>query len=464
MDKSLLQRIPKVDRIAGIVQRALEEKNRAVVTDAVRSTIEDLRKALLNGERDEIPSEEEICEEVIRQINRRSEPSLREVINATGVILHTNIGRSCISVRAAKAAENIAEKYSTLEFDIESGKRGSRSNHVESLLCNLTGAESAFVVNNNAAAVLLMLSALSVGGEVVVSRGELVEIGGSFRIPDIMSACGASLREVGATNKTRAADYAAAINENTKALMKVHTSNYRIVGFSESVSIKELADLGRERNIPVFEDLGSGSLVNLERFGIYGEPTIQEAVRAGADIVTFSGDKLLGGPQAGILVGKREYIEKLKRHPLARAFRVDKMTLAALYETLCSYAEEKEIEEIPVLSMLAQSPGELRGKAERLCGMIAAQGMQAEVIPENDQVGGGSVPTQLLPTFAVALDSDGFSANTAVERLRHCEVPVIARIAHEKVLLCVRTIPEESIGYVARATVSVVQALRAETQ
>lgn len=464
MDKSLLQRIPKVDRIAGIVQRAVEEKSRAVVTDAVRSTIEDLRKALLNGERDDLPSEEEICEEVIRQINRRSEPSLREVINATGVILHTNIGRSCISVRAAKSAENIAEKYSTLEFDIESGKRGSRSDHVENLLCDLTGAESAFVVNNNAAAVLLMLSALSVGGEVVVSRGELVEIGGSFRIPDIMSACGASLREVGTTNKTRAADYAAAINENTKALMKVHTSNYRIVGFSESVSIKELADLGREKNIPVFEDLGSGSLVDLEQFGIYGEPTIQEAVRAGADVVTFSGDKLLGGPQAGILVGKREYIEKLKRHPLARPFRVDKMTLAALYETLRSYAEEKETEEIPVLSMLAQSLEELRGKAERLCGIIVAQGVQAEVTPENDQVGGGSVPTQLLPTFAVALDSDSFSANAAVERLRHCVVPVIARIAHEKVLLCVRTIPEESIDYVARAAVSVVQTLQAEAE
>ena len=330
MDKALLRNIPRVDELLAPTHALCPDASAAAVTAAVRRTLDALRESVLSGEAPEIPEISALCALAADAVRRAEMPSLRPVINATGVVLHTNLGRARLSGRAAKAAADAAEHYSTLEYDVESGGRGSRNAHVEELLCQLTGAESALVVNNNAAAVLLLLTALTAGGEVVVSRGELVEIGGSFRVPEIMSACGATLREVGTTNKTRAADYAAAIGEHTRALMKVHTSNYRIVGFTESASREELAALAHSRGLPFFEDLGSGSLFDLEAFGIHGEPTLQGSVRAGADAVTCSGDKLLGGPQAGILVGKKSCLDVLKRHPLLRALRVDKMTLAAL--------------------------------------------------------------------------------------------------------------------------------------
>ena len=305
MDKAMLRNIPKVDELLAPVRALCPNASSAAVTAAVRRTLDTLRESVLSGEAPEIPETAALYALAAEAVRRAEMPSLRPVINATGVVLHTNLGRARLSGRAAKAAADAAEHYSTLEYDVESGGRGSRNAHVEALLCRLTGAESALVVNNNAAAVLLLLTALTAGGEVVVSRGELVEIGGSFRVPEIMSACGATLREVGTTNKTRAADYAAAIGEHTRALMKVHTSNYRIVGFTESASREELAALAHSRGLPFFEDLGSGSLFDLEAFGIHGEPTLQGSVRAGADAVTCSGDKLLGGPQAGILVGKK---------------------------------------------------------------------------------------------------------------------------------------------------------------
>ena len=334
---------------------------------------------------------------------------------------------------------------------MESGGRGSRNAHVEALLCRLTGAESALVVNNNAAAVLLLLTALTAGGEVVVSRGELVEIGGSFRVPEIMSACGATLREVGTTNKTRAADYAAAIGEHTSALMKVHTSNYRIVGFTESASREELAALAHSRGLPFFEDLGSGSLFDLEAFGIHGEPTLQGSVRAGADAVTCSGDKLLGGPQAGILVGKKSCLDVLKRHPLLRALRVDKMTLAALEATLRAYADGSAVSTLPTLAMLAASPEELHAQARTLCEKLTEHGISAEVLAEGDAVGGGSVPAQTLPGFAAAVTPRHCRMDELTERLRQRETPVAARIAHERLLLCLRTLRPEEYDELVRA-------------
>ena len=443
MDKALLRNIPKVDELLAPVRALCPDASAAAVTAAVRRTLDTLRESVLSGEAPEIPETAALCALAADAARWAETPSLRPVINATGVVLHTNLGRARLSGRAAKAAADAAEHYSTLEY--------SRNAHVEALLCRLTGAESALVVNNNAAAVLLLLTALTAGGEVVVSRGELVEIGGSFRVPEIMSACGATLREVGTTNKTRAADYAAAIGEHTRALMKVHTSNYRIVGFTESASREELAALAHSRGLPFFEDLGSGSLFDLEAFGIHGEPTLQGSVRAGADAVTCSGDKLLGGPQAGILVGKKSCLDVLKRHPLLRALRVDKMTLAALEATLRAYADGSAVSTLPTLAMLAASPEELRAQARTLCEKLTERGISAEVLAEEDAVGGGSVPAQTLPGFAAAVTPRHCRMDELTERLRQRETPVVARIAHERLLLCLRTLRPEEYDELVRA-------------
>ena len=333
----LLRAIPKMDELLREPLLQVQEVPAPLLRETLRAVLETLRQDILEGRvPEELPSREALCREALERAAEEARPSLRPVINATGVVLHTNLGRACLSQRAAQAAYAVARGYSTLEYNVEEGCRGSRHSHAEALLCRITGAESAMVVNNNAAAVLLILSAMGKGGEVVASRGELVEIGGSFRIPDIMMQCGCVLREVGATNKTHLQDYEAAIGEGTRALLKVHTSNFRIVGFTESVSLEDMVALGRKYGLPVIQDLGSGSLVDLLPLGIHDEPAVQQSVRAGVDVISFSGDKLLGGPQAGIILGKRRFIEALKKHPLARAVRVDKMTLAALRETLCA--------------------------------------------------------------------------------------------------------------------------------
>lgn len=452
MDKQLLRRIPKVDDL--LRRPALEalavEAPASAVTEAVRRTLDALRENILSGAVTELPCEEALCAEIAEACRSARLPSLRSVINATGVVLHTNLGRAALSRRALRAAEDVSRGYSTLEYDLTTGGRGQRYAHVESLLCRLTGAETALVVNNNAAAVLLTLSALTAGGEVITSRGELVEIGGSFRMPDIMAACGAVLREVGATNKTRLSDYEAAIGENTRALLKVHTSNYRIVGFTESVSPAALAELGRARGIPVIEDLGSGCFVDLTPLGIQGEPTVQDSVRAGMDVLSFSGDKLLGGPQAGILLGRKRYIDLLKRHPLARAMRVDKLTLAALEATLQAYDDGTAFQELPVLSMLSRKPEELRQAAETLCSRLQAMGVSAEAVPTDSTIGGGAVPTQTLPSFAAAISPpDGADALEA--RLRQRPRPIIVRIAHGRCLLDLRTLFAEDLDEIVRA-------------
>ena len=451
--KQLLRSLPKVDDILRQPAVAALELPQTVVTDLVRDGIDALRRRVLEGDLPAVPPVEELCQDICRAAKAAAKPSLRPVINATGVTLHTNLGRACLSERAVAAAADVARQYSTLEYDLESGQRGSRYSHVEKLLCKITGAEAAMVVNNNAAAVLLILSAVGKGGEVITSRGELVEIGGSFRIPEIMEQCGCSLREVGATNKTHLRDYERAIGENTRALLKVHTSNYRILGFSESVSLKDMVALGRERGLPVIEDLGSGCFFDLETIGIHGEPTVMDSVRAGVDIISFSGDKLLGGPQAGIILCTKAWIKTLKSHPLTRAMRVDKMTLAALEATLESYLEpERATREIPTLRMLAADPAVLKVRADSLCEMLREKGVICEVIPEQDQVGGGSVPTQLLPTWAVAVDPQSVTVDGLEERLRkHSDTPIVGRINHDRYLLDVRTLWEEDFAYIAQA-------------
>ena len=398
--QDMLRAIPKVDELLGMepLQALAGQMPAPALREAVREELEALRRRILAGDTGHIPNREDLCAAVCRRAREASLPSLRGVVNGTGVTLHTNLGRACLSRRAVEAVVGVAGGYSTLEYDVDAGRRGSRHSHVEALLCAVTGAEGAMVVNNNAAAVLLILSALGKGGEVITSRGELVEIGGSFRVPDIMVQCGCALREVGTTNKTHLSDYEWAITPETRALLKVHTSNYKIMGFTESVPLAELVALGRERGLPVIEDLGSGSLVDLEQFGIHGEPTVQQSVQAGVDIISFSGDKLLGGPQAGIIIGRKDYIETLKKHPLARALRVDKMTLAALRETLYAYTDPAmAVREIPTLAMLAVPEHVLREKAELLCRALADRGVTARTVPARTRWGAGPSPPSFCP-------------------------------------------------------------------
>lgn len=447
--KELLRKIPKVDELlrSAELASATTEYGEAIVTGAIRAELDILRKAILEGTVTDLPERAALLRSICSRARKDSQPSFRSVINGTGIILHTNLGRACLSEKAARAVYEASLAYSNLEYALDTGKRGSRYSHVEELLCRITGAESALVVNNNAAAVLLVLSALTQGGEVIVSRGELVEIGGSFRVPEIMEACGAQLKEVGATNKTHLRDYERAIGDSTKAIMKVHTSNYRIIGFSETPALSDLVALGHSRHLPVLEDLGSGSLVDLNRFGIHDEPSVIDSVRAGVDVVSFSGDKLLGGPQAGIILGKKAYLDILKKHPLNRAMRVDKMTLAALEATLRSYAQGAA-EEIPVLAMLAETPEVLRAKAEKLAAMLTAEGILCDIVSTEGRVGGGSVPNHVLPSYAVAPVGN---ATALEETLRKGWTPIIGRIHEGRYLLDVRTLFEADFSIIVEA-------------
>ena len=449
--QELLRNIPKVDELLRTEELAGVEVPSAVLREAVRGELEELRARVQAGQVAELPERGSLCQAICRRARRDAMSSLRPVINGTGVVLHTNLGRACLSSRAAAGAAAVGA-YSTLEYDLEKGRRGSRHDHVESLLCQVTGAEAAMVVNNNAAAVLVILSELGRGGEVITSRGELVEIGGSFRIPDIMVQCGCTLREVGTTNKTHRGDYERAIGPETRALLKVHTSNFKIMGFTESVSLEEMVEMGRKYQLPVVQDLGSGSLVDLEQFGLHDEPTVQHSVRAGVDVISFSGDKLLGGPQAGIIIGKKEYIERFKAHPLARAVRVDKMTLAALRETLFSYTDpELALAEIPTLRMLSASRETLHSRAALLARRLEEAGAAVQVVATESQVGGGSVPTQTIPSWAVAVMPGKWTLEQLEERLRRRELPVIGRITHEQYILDVRTIRDGEFDALVQA-------------
>ena len=447
--RELLRQIPKMDELVAR-QGLVEKASISELTRAAREVTQRLRADILSGECAELPSAEAIENMVLAQITRENTPNLRRVINATGVILHTNLGRAPLAPQATQAVLAAASGYSTLEYDAELGARGSRHSHVDRLLTRITGAEGALVVNNNAAAVMLMLAALTKGRDVIVSRGELVEIGGSFRIPEVMEQSGCTLREVGATNRTRASDYENAISENTGALLKAHTSNYKIMGFTGEVSARELAELGAKHALPFLYDLGSGPLLPLAPFGVTDEPCVAECVAAGADVICFSGDKLLGGPQAGIIVGKGEYIAKMKKHPLARALRIDKLTLAALEATLRLYSDpEQALAQIPTLRMLSADQQTLRESAERLASLLASAGGQISVIEDAGQIGGGSAPTQLLPGTVVAITPSEVSLTELERRLRLCQPAIVARIAKERLLIDPRTIDQADFEYLA---------------
>ena len=414
---------------------------RDLVTQITRETLDEARAAIARG--DPPPDPGALVEEVARRVDAVLAAPLRPLINATGVILHTNLGRAPLADEAVAAMAEVAA-YSDLEYDITSGKRGSRHAILEPLLCRLTGAEAAMAVNNNASAVLLALSALAARHEVVISRGQLVEIGGGFRIPDVMRQSRAKLAEVGTTNRTRAADYAAAIGPKTAAIMRVHSSNFKIVGFAESATLDEMAAIARDRGVVLIDDLGSGCLLDTTRFGLPPEPTPQASVAAGADVAMFSGDKLLGGPQGGLVVGRRDSIERMKRHPLARAVRLDKASIAGLAATLRIYLEGAAAEKIPVWRMIALPLEGVDARANEVAAAIGA----ASVIDGRSMIGGGSLPEESLPSRVVALETaQGRSVTTTAARLR--EHRIIARVEDGRVLLDPRTIaPEDDHGVI----------------
>ncbi|GAB7025800.1 L-seryl-tRNA(Sec) selenium transferase [Geotalea toluenoxydans] len=449
---NLLKQIPKVDKVLSWegVQTLLETHPRPVVMKAVRNVLEVLRAIVLREEGDAgLFTDEAIMKRVNRELDEINSLNLKRLVNGTGVVIHTNLGRSPLPESVRQTLNEIAFGYSNLEFDLATGERGSRYAHVEEILCELTGAEAALVVNNNAAAVLLALSSLAAGREVIVSRGELVEIGGSFRIPDVMRQSGAILREVGATNRTHPKDYSAAVATETGLLLKVHCSNFAVVGFTAEVSAEQLVELGRQHSLPVMADVGSGNLVELSRRLGCNEPTVQEFVSAGVDVITFSGDKLLGGPQAGIIIGRKELLATMKKHPLLRAVRIDKLTLAALEGTLQLYRDERRaLQEIPTLRMLALSKEELAETAKQLAARLqnaAPDVVTLSLVEGFSQVGGGALPLLQLPTTLISVGVGDKSAQEIEKAMRLSPVPVIGRIFKGAFLLDPRTINEEDI-------------------
>lgn len=466
LSQELLRAIPKVDEFLGWLDDPPPAPLR-LIKSVIRHVLEEVRRDILQGRA--VPPAELGREFLLAQFNQiltaRLRPNFRRVINATGVVIHTNLGRSLLSEPVMASLLAVGGHYANLEFDLNTGKRGSRYSLVEELLCELTGAEAALVVNNNAAAVLLVLDTLARGREVIVSRGQLVEIGGSFRIPEVMARSGATLIEVGATNRTHLHDYQRAITPETALLLKVHTSNYRMIGFTSEVSLSELATLGARHQLPVMEDLGSGCLVDLSRFGLAHEPTVGEAIKAGADVVTFSGDKLLGGPQAGLILGKRELIEQVKKNPLNRALRIDKFTLAGLEAVLRLYFDEEQaIANIPTLAMLALPMAAIDRRVRRLLRLLGkdlAPLCRLERKAIESRVGGGALPEQSLPSRAVVLAPLGCSVNELEKRLRKLPLPVIGRIEENRLLLDLRTVSDREIPRLAQG---LRQALEGENQ
>jgi L-seryl-tRNA(Ser) seleniumtransferase len=443
----LLRELPSVDRLLrhNRCEALLARYNRDYVTQTCRAVVDALRAKLRAGNTvpDEL-KEESILARVEHWIAAESRPGHVRVTNATGTILHTNLGRALLPQAAIEAMSEVACHAVNLEYDLAAGKRGRREETIQKLLVELTGAEAATVVNNNAAAVLLGLNTLAQGKEVIVSRGELIEIGGAFRIPEIMAKSGAVLKEVGSTNRTHAADYENAIHDETALLLKVHTSNYRVVGFTSEVTLEQLVAIGRKHAIPVLEDLGSGALIDLSHYGLPKEPIVAERIQAGADIVTFSGDKILGGPQAGLMVGRKEWIDRINRNHLQRALRCGKLTLAALEATLRLYRQSPDITEaIPTLKAFTRSMGEIRAMGEQVLPKIqAALGSAFRVSLENStsQIGSGALPTEELPTVVIAVEHQKLSANVIAQRFRRNDPPILGRIREDRFLLDLRTI------------------------
>ncbi len=453
----LLRQIPGVDHILELVLTAGKTVDfdprkipRSVLTRSARSVADDFRQAILKEEGfdEKRLSDEDLLFEIRGRIEQEMRHNLIPLINATGVVVHTNLGRSLLPREAIENICAVAGQYSNLEFDLARGERGSRYTAVEEILCEISGAEAAMVVNNNAGAVLLCLETLAAGKKVIVSRGELVEIGGAFRIPDVMARSGCILVEVGSTNRTHLRDYEGAIDADTGLLLKVHKSNYTIVGFTKEVAIDELAGLGRSVNLPVMEDLGSGTFIDFSRYGLAREPTVQDSVGAGADIVTFSGDKLLGGPQAGIILGKKEYIDRIKKNPITRALRIDKLTLAGLESVLRLYRDpQKAVEAIPTLKAMTSSYAEISLQAQALAetlGTIEDPNLKLTLTDLSSRAGGGALPLQNLPSRGVAVEVLGISANALEKRFRKGQPPLIGRIENDLFIMDPRTIEPAS--------------------
>ena len=458
MSKQLLSKIPAINKILLLdeVKSLIQEYSEVGVKSAIKNYIDEIKQEILNEELHEVPSLEKIVEVLTQIVKSEDKNSLRRVINATGTILHTNLGRSLLSQKIKENIESVAFNYSNLEFDIDNKKRGSRYVHLIDIIKKLTGAEDVLVVNNNAAAVLLTLNTLVKDKEIVVSRGELVEIGGAFRIPEIIKLSGGTPVEVGTTNKTHLKDYENAITDNTGALLKVHTSNYKIVGFTKEVSNEEISYLARENELVSINDLGSGQFVDFSRFGLPYEPTVKEVLDSGIDIVTFSGDKLLGGPQAGIIVGKKEYIEQMKKNQLTRALRVDKMTLAALEATLKLYLDEKEaLEHIPTLHMISLSKERLFAKAEVLKTRLSNLDFKITIAEDKAEVGGGSYPASYLDSVVVKLEHPRLSATDIERRLLEVEIPIITRIKDNELIFDMRTLRTREFDLVKQALIEV---------
>lgn len=453
----LLRELPKID----FVIDNFEHKNNdsvplSILKSTVRETIESYRQKILSGHCKELPHTQKEWNSIFNEaLDIKQRLNLQRIINGTGVVIHTNLGRSLLGDQTMSALQNAASHYTNLEFDLATGKRGSRYSLVEKIICDLTGAEAALVVNNNAAAVLLSLNTLSFNRETIVSRGQLVEIGGSFRIPDVMSRSGARMVEVGATNRTHLFDYENVIHEETGLLLKVHTSNFRVIGFTSEVPIQDLVTLGHKHDVPVMEDLGSGSLIDLSPWGLPKEPTVQDIVAAGTDVVTFSGDKLLGGPQAGLIVGKKEIIARIKKNPMNRALRIDKFTLASLETVLRDYYDSNHaLKSIPTLSMLTAHPDTIKKKGHRVIRRLGGGkiiktciGLQKTV----SRVGGGAMPEHGLDSWALALQSGTAGASADEKWFRSLETPLIVRIEDGKILIDLRTILEDDIPILVQA-------------
>ncbi len=459
----LLKRLPGVDIILGHTQedKIFDTTPKRVIVKSIRKVLEHLRASIINR-RDmnpEIQIESDVLEVVLEKVKSDVKdamtPNLLHTINATGVVVHTNLGRSLLPQEAFENIAKISSRYSNLEFDLLNGIRGSRYSCVEDILCEISGAEAAMVVNNNAAAVLLCLETIAKGKEVIVSRGELVEIGGSFRVPDVMVKSGCILNEVGTTNRTHPRDYENAINNDTGLLLKVHTSNYSVVGFTSDVPLKDLVNIGEKYHLPVMEDLGSGTFIDFSKYGLPKEPTVQESVASGADIISFSGDKLLGGPQGGLIVGKKKIIEKIKQNPITRALRIDKLTLAALESTLRLYLdEEKAVNVIPTLRMLTMPLTVIEEKAKKLKKMLMSLNdsrLHIDLADFSSRAGGGSLPLLDLPSKCVKIIIDGISVNTIEKEMRKNSPPVIGRIEYDFFIMDLRTIFDDELIIIKNA-------------
>lgn len=462
MKEKLLRQIPSVNDLLDLekTKRFIDEYSRQIVLEGIRNITDEIRDEILNSQKENLENyqlnEKIILNKLKVYLENWSQPNLAPAINGTGVVVHTNLGRSLLAESAIDSLNSVARNYSTLEIDRESGERGSRYDNVTNLLKELTGAETAMVVNNNAAAVMLALNTIAEGKEVIIPRGELVEIGGSFRIPDVMKRSGAKLVEIGATNKVYLEDYINAVTENTGLLLKVHTSNYKIVGFTKGVELKDLVNYAHNNNLPVMDDLGSGILLDLREDGFNYEPTVQERVAAGTDVVTFSGDKLLGGPQAGMIVGKKEYINKMKKNPMTRALRVDKFTLASLEATLKEYKNLKTVKEnIPTLRMLTENVESIKNRAEKLYDMIndtkLRKNFKFNIKKDSSKVGGGAFPLEELETYTLQIESKDISSSELSYKLRMNYPPIFSRIKDDNLLLDFRTIKDEDLDVILKA-------------